>query len=109
MKKRPQLALRDFFPEVKVKHLDHSIPKTMSEYMGDPELQDAVTQIIQNSRQASQAVLSGSVKSGANPPVIATAMQMGIIIGVGLALELLNEKENSDNSEEFSPKNQTVQ
>jgi len=99
----PKLKMKHFFEEVKVHHLDAAIPKSLTEYMADQDLQDTVVGIIQKSRQASQAILAGSAKSGVNPPEIATAMQMGIIIGVGLALELLNEREDPGSVSEEEP------
>jgi hypothetical protein len=109
----PNITLKDFFLEVAARHLDASIPKSMDEYNKDADLQDEVIRIIQDSRQASQAILVSCAKTGINPPVIATCMQMGIIIGVGLALELLNEKENGPDPEappeDFDGGHETIQ
>jgi hypothetical protein len=115
MKKTPKIELKDFFPDVKVRHLDAAVIKSIAEYVRDPELQESVTTTIQNSRETSEAILSLSARSVIEPPVIeppaiATILQMGIIIGVGLSLELLNEREDPpEEFEEKTPSETTIQ
>ena len=89
----PKITLKYFFEEVMIHHMDQAIRSSLDEFMSDPELRDKVDEVIKGSREATQAVLASSSRSRVNPPEMATAIQMGIIIGVGLALELLNEKE----------------
>ena len=93
MEELPRITLKYFFEEVMIHHVDQAIKRSLQEFMSDPELQEKVYEVIRGSKEATQAVLASSVRSGVKPPEIATAIQMGIVIGVGLALELLNEKE----------------
>lgn len=93
MDDKPKITLKYFFEEVMIHHMDQAIRNSLAEFMSDEELRDKVDEIIKGSREATNAVLASSARSRVNPPEIATAIQMGIIMGVGLALELLNERE----------------
>ena len=89
----PKIRLVDFFEEVMQHHLDGSIKKSLDEFMNSEELQNKLEEVIKSSKEATTLVLSISARSGVSPPIISTNLHIGIIIGVGLALELLNERE----------------
>lgn len=96
MDERPRINLKDFFEEVMIHHMDQAIKNSLDEFMSDEDLRDKVDAVIKGSREATNAVLASSARSRVPPPEMATAIQMGIIMGVGLALELLNEREITD-------------
>jgi hypothetical protein len=109
MSDHPRITLKYLFEEVMLHHLDQAIPRSIAEYMEDPELQDTITKIIQDSKEASQATLAISVRSRIPPPAVATCLQMGLIMGIGIALELLNEKEGNFDEDGPSPGDVTIQ
>lgn len=88
-----KITLRDIFDEVEDHHMDQAVRQSMQEFLEDSELQEKVYQIMMASHEVTNAVLSSSVSAGVPPPKMQTAIQMGIIIGIGLAIELLNERD----------------
>jgi hypothetical protein len=93
---RIKIKLRDLLGEVMVHHVNNAFQRVMIELKDDPETDQKLSEVIMNSRQATEVTLSISAMTGLPPPQAATALNLGVALGIGLVLELLNEREIND-------------
>jgi hypothetical protein len=104
----PRITLEDFFEEVLARHLSAAIKWSGEELAQKPELGKKISHLLMSEPELTKIVLGISVQSQSPPPHDYTTFTTGIMIGISLALELLNEKEITD-GRTFSHGSATIQ
>jgi hypothetical protein len=111
MGKKPVITLGALLEEVKVSHMDNAIQRTSKELKDFPEVDQALTEKIMKSIQATQITLGMSAMMNVPPPQASTALHIGIAMGIGVVLEVLNGREeiySEEVEEEVTPPGMTV-
>jgi len=79
-----------------VHHIDNGFDRVTAELSDDPEVNSILSEKVMSSRKATEATLTISAMTGLPPPKASTALHMGVAMGIGLVLEMLNEREITD-------------
>lgn len=89
----PRVRLEDFFTEVMEHHIGIAISRSGMELAENPDLGERVSELLKKDKALTMIVLGIAAKSGGSPPHVFTTLTTGFMMGVAVALELLNEKE----------------
>jgi len=96
IKDAPRIKLEDLLEEVMIHHIDNGFKRVAAELRARPEVDAILSEKIMASHEATQVTLGISAMTSLPPPKASTALHIGVAMGIGLVLELLNERENVD-------------
>lgn len=101
----PRIDIGLFLEEVKAHHLSKAIEWSGRELMSNPKIAEKITGLLMGESELTKIVLAIAVQSGIQPPIVHNNITTGFIMGIALALELLNERESLfGNVDEDDPK-----
>jgi hypothetical protein len=96
MRNGPRIEITDLLEEIMDHHVDNGISRAANEFVTNENMNKLLVSKLERSRQATEAILGISASTRISPPIVATALHVGIAYGMGIVLEALNEREHRD-------------
>lgn len=91
---RPIIKIADVLEEIMEHHVSDAISKSGFEIVENPEICLKICDLLKNCREINPIVFGISAQSGTPPPLVMNTITSGVVMGMAIIIELLNEREN---------------
>lgn len=91
---RPIIRIEDVLEEVMDHHVTDAIRKSGIEIVENPEIGQKLCDLLKSCREINPIVFGISAQSGTPPPHVINTITSGVVMGMAIIIELLNERED---------------
>jgi hypothetical protein len=105
-----KIGIADLLDEINPEDLKRAIEWSGMEIVSNPKIAETLSGLLMGEKEVTKIVLGISVASQTPPPFVSNTLASGFIMGIALVLELLNKKEeDQDTGDVISEGSPTIQ